>query len=200
MFGNRILAHEIHWLNYNEVCELFSSKSLSGNGQTLVYALCVVMPVSVVNLEVKGEDFGEQKRGQQLCHFPLNLSICCYGNHSAWCWSNRNCHPLSRAAVLCRAGRAGPRWQLGGAGPNSPGVPARSAERRPRLPGWGSGAQRTREKAVPRFPACPGLGSHLDPSSGPSPAQPRLHPPVRGCLSPAGAAGSRFGRISTEGR
>lgn len=58
-----------------------------------------VIPISLASLEVKEEeDFGAEKRGQQLCHFPLNLSICCYGNPGAWCWSNGNCHPPSRCS------------------------------------------------------------------------------------------------------
>lgn len=79
-----ISAHQLHLLKYNQVCELVSSKSVSGNVQTLVYASCVVIPIALANLEVKEEDdFGEERRGQQLSHFPLILSICCYGNPRA---------------------------------------------------------------------------------------------------------------------
>lgn len=59
MFRN-ISAHQIHLLKYNQVCELFSSKSLSGHGQTLVYALCFSHKRTPGNPNVSGKLKGQR--------------------------------------------------------------------------------------------------------------------------------------------
>lgn len=106
----------------------------------------------------------------------------------------------------CWAGGAVPRRQLRAAGPSSARCPRPERGAAPAVPGPGEGARRPRAKAVAggsRRGPDPGSDPDPGPSPGPArPARPRLRPRLRdrGYLSPAGAAGSRFGRISTEGR
>lgn len=68
MFRN-ISAHQIYLLKYNQVCELFSSQPLNGNGQTLVYALCVFrkrMPGNpILSGKFRGQRGGGFREGEE---------------------------------------------------------------------------------------------------------------------------------------
>lgn len=59
MFSN-ISAHQIHSLKYNQVCELFTSKSLNGNGQTLLHASCVSRKRTPGNPSISGKLRGQR--------------------------------------------------------------------------------------------------------------------------------------------
>lgn len=140
-----------------------------------------VIPVSLANLEVKEEEyFGEERRGQQLCHFPLNLSICCYGNPGAWCRSNRNCHPLSRCS------RAGSGWTPAANSPAASRSPCSFSPPGALISGRGSprrvgAAPRPRARAAQRRRKGRGGGGR---SPGAGPDRLRIRPRPRPRLRP----------------